>query len=121
MNYEKEFKKALKHAEKKRQKQRIYETKHRYDKKKTKLTDGKKYTIFMFANLVVVELFSMYAMIRFQDISALYSLIGIGAAIVGQVVTLASYNHKSLGENTQGGIVYETAMRSLEKEDEPVG
>lgn len=121
MNYEISLQRAKIYAEKQRQKQEIYDTKHQYDRKKKKLTDGKKYTIFMFANLVVVELFSMYAMIRFQDISALYSLIGIGAAIVGQVFTLASYNHKSLGENTQGGIVYETAMHNLTKDDEPVG
>lgn len=121
MNYEMEMMRARKHAEKQRQKQEIYEEKHKYDKEKKRLTDGKKYTIFMFTNLVVVELFSMYAMLRFQDISALYSLIGIGAAIVGQVVTLASYNHKSLGENTQGGIVYETALHNMTKEDEPVG
>jgi len=58
-----------------------------------------------------IVLFSEWAMIKLQDASAMYALIGIPAAVVGVIV---SYNSKSKAENTVGGIVYETAMKNTQ-------
>lgn len=44
-----------------------------------------------------------------SDLSALYALIGVPAAMMG---VFWSYSAKSRAENTQGGITYDTAMLS---------
>jgi L-cystine uptake protein TcyP (sodium:dicarboxylate symporter family) len=52
-----------------------------------------------------------------SDISSLYILI---VSVVGAVITaVAAIAFKSKAENTEGGIVYETAMRELEYQYEP--
>lgn len=60
-----------------------------------------------------ITLFAQYAMIKLQDASAMYALIGIPAAAVAAYL---GYIFKSRAENTVGGIVFETAM--LEKKQQ---
>ena len=52
------------------------------------------------------------------DFSPLITLIG---AVVGEVIGFAIYSIKAAKENTKGGIVYDTAMRELNKEEEANG
>lgn len=115
MSYEKQLEKAILHAEKVKLKQELYEVKHANDKPKEKLTTGKKALRFMIINCSVIEIYSLFAMYMFQDLSPLTTLI---AAVVGECVSIISYNIKSSKENTSGGIVYESAMRKLEHEFE---
>lgn len=110
MDYEKELEKAKLYAEKVKVKQEIEDIKHSNDRKK-ELSFSKIAVIFIFSNCVVIELYSMYAMLHIGDLSALGALI---AAVVGQCVTICSYNIKAGKENTKEGIVFETAMKELE-------
>jgi hypothetical protein len=49
-------------------------------------------------NCFVVEIYSMWAMIKLSDLSALYSLIG---AVIGESVTYAIYCAKSFHETKE--------------------
>ena len=82
---------------------------------KKSLTFGKWLTIFMVANLTIVELYSMWAMFVLSDLSALPTLI---TAVIGQALTLLSYNFKSTIENKAGGLIYEMAMKDTKCIDE---
>lgn len=115
MDYEKELERALAHADKVKLRRELYEIRHANDKKKEPLSFGKIGFIFVFVDCIVVELYSMFAMLWLRDLSALGGLI---AAVVCQAIDMISYNHKSSKENTSGGIVFETAMKKLEAQEE---
>lgn len=83
------------------------ETEESKYKKKTPYT--KKIMLFILINCTLVELFSMYAMIYTNDLTALCTLI---TSVVGESISFAIYSYKSVKENTQGGIVYEAAMNA---------
>ena len=53
-------------------------------------------------------------MIKFQDLTALYTLIGVPVSLVP--VALGCF-YKSKAEDTVNGIVYETALRQMENTD----
>jgi hypothetical protein len=77
-----------------------------------KMPTGKKLTIFLIGNFTLVELYTLYIMYAFQDISALPTLITV---VVGEVVALMVYMVKSLKENTAStGFVYELKMKDAE-------
>ena len=114
--YEDQKKKAEEYALKKKQRQELYAIRHQYDKERKTLTTCKKLTIFALADCVVIQIFSMFAMIYLQDISAIYSLIAIVGSILCEVFSLVSYNHKSTKENTEGGITYQDMMNKFEIE-----
>lgn len=61
-----------------------------------------------------IVIFCEYAIIKLQDTSAMYALIGIPATLIP---IIWAYYSKSKAENTAGGIVYETAMRENQKTD----
>lgn len=109
-NYEKELEKASKYALLRKQKREIKELRHQFDIPREKLTTSKKLTIFALADCTVIQLFSMFAMLYLHDISALYSLIAIVGTVMCEAFSLASYNHKSMRENTEGGIKYQDMM-----------
>lgn len=80
-------------------------------KREFKLPSMSKLMLFgIIALCLQIVLFSEYAMIKLQDASAMYALIGIPTAAVAAYL---GYVQKSKAENTAGGIVYESAM--LEK------
>ena len=123
MNYEKRIQKALDHAERVKLNQELKELRHSNDKPKEKITFSKGVFIFMIANCIVIEVYSLVAMFFFGDLSSLSALI---AAVVGECITTIGYYVKAGRENTKDGIVYETAMKKLEYElennsDEAVG
>ena len=77
---------------------------------KKKLSFGKCLTIFMLVNFTIVEVYSMWAMFVLSDLSALPTLI---TSVIGQAITLISYNFKSMIENKTGGLIYEAAMHQI--------
>lgn len=88
-----------------------------------KISTSKKIIAFILANCTIIEVFSLWATIKsiqigLLDFSPLTALIG---AIIGESITFAFYAIKSSKENSEGGIVYETAMRDYERnEREPI-
>ncbi len=62
-----------------------------------------------------IVFFIEYCMVKYADFSATYALIGIPATIIP---TILGYFYKSKAENTQGGIVYESAMMTENINDE---
>ena len=79
-------------------------------KRKFKLPSTSK-LILLGVILMCVEIvvFCQYLMVRTSDTSALYVLIGIPATLIP---IIWAYFSKSKAENTAGGIVYESAIRS---------
>ena len=113
MAFETEKQKAEEHALNVKQKQELYEIKHKNDVAKPKLSFSKVAFIFMIANCSVIELYALITMFIFADLSPLSTLI---AAVVGECVTFLGYEIKSVKENISGGIVYESTMKKLEYE-----
>ena len=75
------------------------------------LTTTKRLMLFLFISCTAIQIFTLiitaYSMSQgVYDFTALQMLI---TAVVGEVVAFAVYSIKSLKENTQGGIVYESA------------
>lgn len=122
MDFEKELEKAKLHAERVKARRELYEAWHSNDRKKNALSFSKMSVIFIFVNCIVIEMFSMFAMLHLGDLSALSSLI---TAVVGQCCSLGFYLIKAKNENCVGGITYETAMKELEyslgNDDDAVG
>ena len=113
MDYEKQKEKALQHAETVKLRQELHELKHSNDKQKEKLSFSKVAFIFMISNCTVIEIYALIAMTFFADLSPLTSLI---AAVVGECMSFLVFELKSSKENTEGGIIYESAMKKLEYE-----
>lgn len=113
MDFEQKKLIAQHHAEIVKQKQELYEIKHKNDKPKKELTTGKKVLRFMIGNCSLIEVYSLVAMTVFADLSALPLLI---TAVVAECISVCGYYVKSTKENTEHGIVYETAMKKLEYE-----
>ncbi len=68
---------------------------------------------------IEIIIYSEVVMWVHYDLSALYAVVGIAAALAASIW---SYHEKSKTENSEGGIVYDTAMKKLELEnaDPPV-
>lgn len=122
LTYEVKKAEAQKHAEEVKQKQELHDIRHSNDKPKEKLSFSKMAFIFMIVNCTVIEIYALIVMVIFGDLSSLTTLI---AAVVGECVSFISYEYKSMKENSAQGIVYESAMKKLEKElensDDAVG
>lgn len=112
MGYEDELDKAHQYAERVRQRRELKEIRHSNDAEKKPLSFSKKAVIFIFANFVVIELYSMVVMVVFHDLTTLGYLV---TAVIGQCVTAIGYFIKSRAENCANGIVYETAMYELKE------
>lgn len=112
--YKRALIKAVNHAKAVKQKETLKTIRHANDAPKSKMSFSKKIFIFIAINLVVIEVYAMWAMVYFKDFSSLYALIGLATPIVGIVASFVTYSSKSAIENSKGGIVYETTMRGLE-------
>lgn len=93
-------------------KQQKKEIKNKYKNQKRELTTTKRLMVFLFLSCTIIQIFTLavtlYSMYQgVYDFTALQMLI---TAVVGEVIAFAVYSLKSLKENTQGGIVYDTAM-----------
>jgi len=85
---------------------------------KKKLPWGKAMMAVVFGLCIEIVLYAEIAMWFKNDMSALYALIGVPAAMVG---TFWAYASKSRAENTEGGITYDMAMRQYGQNVPPVG
>ena len=111
---------AIRYARRKKFNKELDEIKYGKEGKQ-KMALSKKLTIFLLANFTVVELYVLFVMYVFQDISALPSLITV---VIGDVVAFIVYMIKSLKENTSDkGFMYELRMKEAENNssDEVVG
>ena len=107
---------------------KIKADKKSFFKRLPKLSTSKLLILFLFLNCSLIELFTGWVTIQSinlvqitmmaPDFSPLITLIG---AVVGEVIGFAIYSIKAAKENTKGGIVYDTAMRELNKEEEANG
>ena len=101
--FDKQCKKAVIKAKKKRRKQELHKLTNKYGpsrvpKKFDLSTTTKQLMLFIFLSCTIVEIYSMYVMYAFQDLSALQSLI---TAVIGEVMAFAVYAIKSYKETKQ--------------------
>lgn len=102
-------------------KEDIQETKNRKKPPKAQrrqLTTTKFLMLFLFISCSVIELFTMYAIIKgmnmgLMDFTPLTMLI---TSVVAETVGFSIYSLKSMKENTKGGIVYQTALFDKQNE-----
>lgn len=107
---------------------KIKADKRSFFKRLPKLSTSKLLILFLFLNCSLIELFTGWVTIQSinlaqitmmaPDFSPLITLIG---AVVSEVIGFAIYSIKAAKENTKNGIVYDTAMRELNKEEEANG
>lgn len=95
--------------------QKIKEEKAEF-KKKNKIPTQKLTLAYIVINCSVIEIYSMVAMWRLRDLSALYALI---AAVIGECLSYVTYCAKSSKENQKDGIVYDLAMKQVEPDEGP--
>lgn len=105
-------------ADERKFRRQLYKIK--YGKDKEKVSTTKIVLAFLILNMIVIEAYSLYAMLALGTLDALPVLI---TAIVGECISILGYMVKSSIENKAGGIVFETTMKQLEdnKEEEIVG
>lgn len=91
--------------------------KNRYKEQRKKLSTSKFLMLFLFISCSLIQIFTIILTFKSisigaVDFSALQSLI---TAVVAEVIGFAVYSLKSLKENTEGGIVYQTAILEAQK------
>ncbi len=111
-DYQRELKKIQIKNLHKKQKAKLKEEKSKYKRKLKMPSTSKLILLGVILLCLEIVIFCEYAMVHLGDTSALYALIGIPVAIAPTVV---SYYMKSKAENTEGGIIYETAMAEIQK------
>ena len=80
--------------------------------KKSRSISNSKLVLWAMVTLVVcIAIWFMYESHRLCDLSQAYALLGIVASLAPVIF---GYYSKSKAENTEGGIVYETAMKEQE-------
>ena len=109
------LKHAHRQADDRKFKRALYRIK--YGKDKEKVSTTKIVLAFLIFNMVVIEVYSLYAMLALGDLNALPVLI---TAIVGECVSILGYMVKASIENKKGGIIFETAMKQLETENDDI-
>lgn len=110
--YEKKLEKLKRKNEIIKQKNELKVEKNKY-KKKT--TTSKLLLLVVILLCEEILIFSQYVMIKFQDLTALYTLIGVPVTIVPVAL---GYYYKSLKENTRNGIVFEQMMFDNQTQEE---
>lgn len=106
---------------------KIFEEKKNFFKQK-KISTSKLLILFLFLNCTAIEIFTGWVTIQsialvsttmmMPDFSPLVTLIG---AVVSEVIGFAIYSIKATKENTKGGIIYDTAMKEYEMEENANG
>ena len=99
--------------------------KEKFKKKKDKIANSKLLVWFLFINCTIIELFTIWVISRELNLAAegilapdLSPLMALITTVVAEVIGFGIYALKSTKENTEGGIVFETAMREFEKTNE---
>lgn len=112
-SYEFRLLRAKRHADRVKQDQIVKEIRHRNDSERDKIQFSKILVAFIFVDCLIIQGFIMYMILLMKDTSHLSNLVGLIGTLVAQAISLMSYNKKSLGENSSGGIIYEAAMREM--------
>lgn len=109
-------KKILQRQQKIKQEKREIKHPHRL-----KLTTSKLLAFLLFLNCTCIEIFSCWAIKRSIEVAVIDSmaidfspLVALITAVVGEGIGYWVYAAKSKAENTQGGIVYEMAMKQAD-------
>lgn len=99
--------------------------KEKFKEKKNKIANSKLLVWFLFINCTIIELFTIWVICRELGLAAegilspdLSPLMALITTVVAEVIGFGIYALKSTKENTEGGIVFETAMREFEKTNE---
>lgn len=99
--------------------------KEKFKEKKDKIANSKLLVWFLFINCTIIELFTIWVISRELSLAAegilapdLSPLMALITTVVAEVIGFGIYALKSTKENTEGGIVFETAMREFEKTNE---
>lgn len=108
--YKNRLKKIQLKNQQKEKRKKLHEEKNKF-KHKLKLPATSK-LLLIGAVLLCLEIviFCEYVMLKLQDSSSMYVLIGIPASLIPIIL---GYFYKSKAENTSGGIVFETAMSQM--------
>lgn len=92
--------------------------------KKKRISTTKLIVFFLFLNCTLIELFTSWVTVKSLDVSLITGLstdmtplVTLIGAVVGEVIGFAIYAVKSTKENTQGGVVYDTAISTIQKEE----
>ena len=102
-------KKILQRQQKIKQEKREIKHPHRL-----KLTTSKLLAFLLFLNCTCIEIFSCWAIKRSIEVAVIDSLVALITAVVEEGIGYWVYAAKSKAENTQGGIVYEMAMKQAD-------
>lgn len=99
--------------------------KEKFKEKKDKIANSKLLVWFLFINCTIIELFTIWVICRELGLAAegilapdLSPLMALITTVVAEVIGFGIYALKSTKENTEGGIIFETAMREFEKTNE---
>lgn len=99
--------------------------KEKFKEKKDKIANSKLLVWFLFINCTIIELFTIWVICRELRLAAegilspdLSPLMALITTVVAEVIGFGIYALKSTKENTEGGIIFETAMREFEKTNE---
>lgn len=94
--------------------------------KKKKTSTSKLLIVFLFVNCSLLELFACWSTIKMLEISLISGtmidftpLVTLIGSVVAETLGYAIYSLKAMKENTQGGVVYDLAIKQTE--DESVG
>lgn len=98
--------------------QSLKKEKNKYRPKIKLPSTTKLMAVYLFVILNVVLTFAMVTMYQFRDLTYLGVLV---TDVAAQILTFFIYTKKSLAENSQGGIVYDLAMKNTETNDDTVG
>ena len=108
--YEARMRKLKQRNKSNERKRKLKEEKMKYFPKLKLPSTSKLILLGVILLCLQIVIFCEYTMITLGDTSAMYVLIGIPATLIPIVW---GYYSKSKAENTQGGIVYDIAMKQL--------
>lgn len=111
LEYEKEMKQIRRMNESKKRQQKLKAEKA---KSRKKFSNSKLVLWAMVLLVFAIAIWFMYESHRLCDLSQSYALLGIVASLAPVIF---GYYSKSKAENTEGGIIYETAMKEHEEND----
>ena len=115
--YEKQLKQIQRENASKQRVENLKAERQRYKNKK-KISTSKIVLAAMIFLVFIVAIWFMYESHRLADLSQAYALLGIVASLAP---VIWGYYSKSKAENTEGGIVYESAMKEHDIDVEIIG
>ena len=108
--YQNQMKKIRMKNKQTERRRKLREEKNKHKPKLKLPTTSKLLLIGVVLLCLEIVIFCEYVMVKLQDSSSMYVLIGIPASLIPIIL---GYFYKSKAENTSGGIVFETAMSQM--------